>query len=60
MTTKHEAYYVPAQSAWPIIGAIGLFLIAWGAGTFVSQLETGGGIGGYVLLAGIAVILYML
>lgn len=60
MTTKHEAYYVPAQSAWPIVGAIGLFLIAWGAGTFVSQLETGGGIGGYVLLAGICVVLFML
>ncbi|MCL1038867.1 cytochrome c oxidase subunit 3 [Shewanella submarina] len=60
MTTKHEAYYVPAQSAWPIVGAIGLFLIAWGAGTFVSQLETGGGVGGYVLLAGICVILFML
>ncbi|WP_283102878.1 hypothetical protein [Shewanella abyssi] len=27
MTTKHEPYYVPAQSAWPIIGAIStLFL----------------------------------
>ena len=60
MTTKHEPYYVPAQSAWPIIGAIGLFLIAFGAGSFVSELNTEGGIGGYILLAGIAVIIFMI
>ena len=34
MTTKYQTYYVPAQSAWPIIGAIGLFLIA---GLFVTD-----------------------
>ena len=41
MTTenKHENYYVPEQSAWPIIGAIGLFLIAFGAGSYVSELN---------------------
>ena len=60
MTTKYEAYYVPAQSAWPIMGALGLFLIAFGAGTLVSQLDSGGGIGGYILFAGICVILFML
>ncbi|EGM68011.1 cytochrome c oxidase polypeptide III [Shewanella sp. HN-41] len=60
MTTKHETYYVPAQSVWPIIGAIGLFLIAFGAGNFVQQLKSGASGGGYILLAGIAVILFML
>ncbi|WOT05424.1 cytochrome c oxidase subunit 3 [Shewanella youngdeokensis] len=60
MTTKHEPYYVPAQSAWPIIGAIGLFLIAFGAGSYVSELSKGGGSGGYILLAGIAVIIFMI
>lgn len=60
MTSKHEHYYVPAQSAWPIVGALGLFLIAYGAGTYVSQLKSDGGHGSYVLLAGIAVILFML
>lgn len=60
MTVKQQAYYVPAQSAWPIIGAIGLFLIAFGAGSFISQLKQGGGSGGYILLLGIAVILFML
>ncbi|MCG9731642.1 cytochrome c oxidase subunit 3 [Shewanella sp. Isolate13] len=62
MTTenKHENYYVPEQSAWPIIGAIGLFLIAFGAGSYVSQLQTDGGNGGYILLVGIAVITFMI
>ena len=59
MTTKHEAYYVPAQSAWPIIGAIGLFLIAFGAGNYVQQLSTEESYGGYILITGIAVILFM-
>lgn len=59
MTTKHEHYYVPAQSAWPIIGAIGLFLIAFGAGSYIQQLNTEQSSGGYILTAGIAVIIYM-
>lgn len=57
---KHEDYYVPAQSAWPIIGAIGLFLIAFGAGSYVSELKTDSTSGGYILLAGIAVIIFMI
>ncbi|ASJ95201.1 MULTISPECIES: cytochrome c oxidase subunit 3 [Shewanella] len=60
MTSKHEHYYVPAQSAWPIIGAIGLFLIAFGAGSYIQQLQTDKTSGGYILTAGIAVILYMI
>ncbi|GIU39404.1 cytochrome c oxidase subunit 3 [Shewanella colwelliana] len=60
MTTKHEPYYVPAQSAWPIIGAVGLFLIAFGAGSYVQQLNTQQSSGGYILTAGIAVILFMI
>ncbi|BAJ00159.1 cytochrome c oxidase subunit 3 [Shewanella violacea] len=60
MTTKHEHYYVPAQSAWPIIGAVGLFLIAFGAGSYVQQLKTGGGSGGIILLTGVAVIIFMI
>ncbi|WP_394147968.1 cytochrome c oxidase subunit 3 [Shewanella atlantica] len=60
MTSKHENYYVPAQSAWPIIGAIGLFLIAFGAGSYVQQLKTDGSSGGVILLAGIAVIIFMI
>lgn len=62
MTTKeYESYYVPAQSHWPIVGAVALFLIAIGAGSYVSQLNSEeGGIGGYILLAGIALVIYML
>jgi cytochrome c oxidase subunit 3 len=61
MTSKHQTYYVPAQSAWPIIGAIGLFLIAFGAGNYVQQLanETSGP-GGYLLIAGLAIIIFMI
>ncbi|MBY5923553.1 cytochrome c oxidase subunit 3 [Ferrimonas balearica] len=57
--SQHERYYVPAQSPWPIVGAVGLFLIALGAGNYVASLSKGGGMGGYILLAGIAVILFM-
>ncbi|MBY6187884.1 cytochrome c oxidase subunit 3 [Marinobacter hydrocarbonoclasticus] len=57
--SQHERYYVPAQSPWPIVGAVGLFLIALGAGNYVASLSKGGGMGGYVLLAGVAVILFM-
>jgi len=60
MTTKHEHYYVPSQSVWPIIGAFGLFLIAFGAGSYVQQLKTEGGNGGFILLTGIAVIIFMI
>lgn len=60
MTTKHDAYYVPAQSGWPIIGAIGLFLIAFGAGNYVQQLATEQSSGGYILITGIAVIIFMI
>ncbi|MBV7316932.1 cytochrome c oxidase subunit 3 [Shewanella sp. NIFS-20-20] len=57
---KYQKYYVPAQSPWPIIGAIGLFMIAVGAGVTVQQYANGGSGGAYLLLAGIAVILFML
>jgi len=62
MTTKeYETYYVPAQSHWPIVGAIALFLIALGAGSYVSNLKNEeAGIGGWVLLAGIALVIYMM
>lgn len=61
MTSKHQSYYVPAQSAWPIIGAIGLFLIAFGAGNYVQQIanETSGP-GGYLLILGLAIIIFMI
>ena len=34
---EYQKYYVPAQSPWPIVGAIALFLIAVGAGNYVVE-----------------------
>lgn len=55
---KHEHYYVPATSAWPIVGAVALFLIALGAGATVGGLMAGQG--PWVLLAGVGLLLIML
>ncbi|MFY8273831.1 cytochrome c oxidase subunit 3 [Pseudoalteromonas sp. SSDWG2] len=60
MSEQYEKYYVPAQSPWPIVGAVAMFFIAAGAGLTVMQLEQEGSSGTYMLLAGIAVLLYML
>ncbi|MGV2989881.1 cytochrome c oxidase subunit 3 [Vibrio sp. E150_011] len=61
--SKPQSYYVPAQSSWPIVGAIALFLVAVGAGLTVQNLEVGGAgstIGKVVLVLGFVVLLYML
>lgn len=61
MTTEYQKYYVPAQSPWPIVGAIGLFMIAFGAGSYVNDVSKGvSGWGGYLLFAGICTIIFML
>lgn len=58
---QYEKYYVPAESPWPFVGAVALFLLAWGAGTFVIETKNGtDGYGGLTLLAGIALLLFML
>ena len=60
-TKEYENYYVPAQSHWPIVGAVALFLIAIGAANFVSNMNNEeGGVGGYLLIAGIGLVVYML
>jgi cytochrome c oxidase subunit 3 len=60
MQQEYEKYYVPAQSIWPIVGAVALFLIAVGAGNFVVEVtKEKSGVGGYVLMAGIAILLVM-
>jgi len=53
-------YYVPAQSYWPIIGAIGLFLIAIGAGTAVQQVGSEATSGSWILTVGIGIIIAMM
>ncbi|MEW6984285.1 cytochrome c oxidase subunit 3 [Colwelliaceae bacterium 6471] len=62
MTTKeYETYYVPAQSHWPIVGAVALFLIAIGAANYVTDIKNGtSGLGGYILIAGIVTVIYMM
>ncbi|GAL36768.1 cytochrome c oxidase polypeptide III [Vibrio maritimus] len=60
--SKAQTYYVPAQSSWPIVGAVALFLVAVGAGLTVQNLDSGGAgsvIGGVVLALGVAVLIYM-
>jgi cytochrome c oxidase subunit 3 len=62
-TKEYESYYVPSQSHWPIVGAVALFLIAIGSGNYVSDnfgKNPSDGYGGYLLLAGIALVIYML
>lgn len=61
MQQEYQKYYVPAQSYWPIVGAIALFLIAVGAGNFVIESTRGeSGWGPEVLAVGIVTLLVML
>lgn len=61
MNNSYEKYYVPAQSPWPIVGAVALFLIAVGAANFVNDVSyQRTGFGGYMLFAGIITLICML
>ncbi|WP_170669039.1 cytochrome c oxidase subunit 3 [Alteromonas pelagimontana] len=61
MQQEYQKYYVPAQSPWPIVGAVALFLIAIGAGNLVIEVSHGeDGYGKYLLMAGIVALLVML
>ena len=56
MTTHTEdRYYIPHGSHWPIVGSVGLLLLMVG----VSSWLNGGSAGLYVMLAGAAVIIFM-
>ncbi|OQW93825.1 MAG: cytochrome c oxidase subunit 3 [Beggiatoa sp. IS2] len=52
----HGHYYVPSSSPWPLVGSIGLFLIALGAANYING-STGGM---YISFAGAAIIIIML
>ncbi|MEN8174535.1 MAG: cytochrome c oxidase subunit 3 [Pseudomonadota bacterium] len=54
--SSSDHYYVPHGTNWPIIGSIGLTLLLGG---FATKLN-GGAIGGFAMLAGAAVMIYML
>ena len=56
MGSKHEHYYVPAQSHWPIVGAIGLGFIGTGAaGLFQDRTYAP-----YAFTLGIMIIIFMM
>lgn len=63
MSSHHEHYYVPAQSHWPIVGAIGMFFIAIGAAHLIHAFKPDSGAShlGAVLMLGVgfSVILFM-
>jgi len=53
----YEHYYVPEQSAFPILATIGLFSLIFGAATFFNEMSAGiSGSGRYVALAGFAIL----
>ncbi|MDB4825038.1 cytochrome c oxidase subunit 3 [Pseudomonadales bacterium] len=61
MATKsadgYEHYYVPEQSAFPILATVGLFFTVFGAATFFNEIQSGdSGIGGYLSLAGLGIL----
>ena len=63
MSKEYETYYVPEQSKWPFVGAVGLFFIAFGAGTYTNEVTKGleeGTYGGLMLTIGLAIILWMI
>ncbi len=57
---QSQSYYVPAQSPWPIIGAVAMFFIAVGAGLTVMQLGSEDSSGVIILGLGVLILLYML
>ncbi|WP_018982259.1 cytochrome c oxidase subunit 3 [Salinimonas chungwhensis] len=61
MQQSYEKYYVPAQSPWPIVGAVALFLIAVGAANVVMEYSNqSDGYGPYILALGLVVLLVMI
>lgn len=54
--TSTDSYYLPQPTHWPIVGSIALTLLALGATFTIHDIHNGG----WVLLAGFAVLTYML
>ncbi|MCH8544557.1 MAG: cytochrome c oxidase subunit 3 [Alcanivorax sp.] len=57
MSEKTTSYYVPDSSPWPLLGSVGLFLIAIGGGNYLQQstskVANDGTMGGIVLTIGV-------
>lgn len=61
MGTVYQKYYVPHQSSWPIIGAVALFLLGYGAALWVNALaKDQHSVGILLIVAGFAMLFYML
>ncbi len=56
MNQQASRYFVPDPSHWPVIGSLALFLAASGAVMWMNKIA----FGPYVLLAGFAVLVFML
>jgi cytochrome c oxidase subunit 3 len=57
----HEHYYVPAQSKWPIIATLGMFVTMYGLGTWLVDLKAGRGTHGtWIFGVGMLMVAYMM
>jgi len=57
----YQHYYVPQQSSWPIVGAVALFFMGYGAAHWINTPESQSlGLGVYMLPIGIGLLLIML
>ena len=66
MSTNNETprYYVPESSPWPIVGAVALFITAFGGANFIQQstdkVANGGSMGWLIFAAGVVMVLFMM
>lgn len=61
MSIAHEKYYVPHQSHWPIVGALAMLLIGYGAALLVIQSSAGRfPFGSLLLIVGFLILFAML
>lgn len=61
MSIPYQKYYVPHQSHWPIVGALAMLMIGYGAATVVIQSASEKSLMGiFILIPGILLLIYML
>lgn len=61
MANVYQKYYVPHHSSWPIVGAVSLFLMGYGAALWVNAMaKDQHGFGWILLIIGVAMLFYML
>jgi cytochrome c oxidase subunit 3 len=56
MAHAENQYYVPHSSYWPIVGSVGLFTLMVGVSSWLNGLQAGF----WIMMAGVAVVLFML